>query len=35
MEYYVPESEFECDCDVCNNGGCKCNYCSEKKDSKK
>lgn len=34
MEYYVPESEFECDCDDCNNGGCKCSYCSEKREGK-
>jgi|694.fasta_scaffold58204_3 hypothetical protein len=33
MEYYVPESEYECDCYKCNNGGCECKYCSEKKEN--
>jgi hypothetical protein len=31
MEYYVAESEFECDCDNCQNGGCECSYCTSKK----
>ena len=33
MEYYVAESEFECDCDKCQRGGCECNYCSTKRAS--
>jgi hypothetical protein len=35
MEYFVPESEFDCDCETCQNGGCKCNYCASKDTSTK
>lgn len=33
MEYYVAESEFGCDCDACEHGGCECNYCANKRAS--